>query len=361
VALDERHLEELVNGHAPPPPARANDSAASLVICPAWPPGIASGKWYWDGCKRPLQGCTIVISLQAVRACLGGRLGVSKHAWGWGWGLLQARAAAAQPPASGPFEAGGADGARAQVRMGFPQRNAEGVEGVAFLGAECRLGAGGFTCPRCRARVVELPSRCGGAAARGRPCGARPAQGMLPRPAGGRSWSCAAARHSPERLQSWDCCLQAERPKAVCTRGMRMYKPSQLGARFSTRGPVGPDSASLCRSPTLPDLFQSQISHAHGAAHTLLHLAAARLPRERPGAGVAAAPGAPGPPGHLTPGCLRSCHVCGLTLVSSPHLARSYHHLFPVQPFVEVGPGELARIQVAPAHTWDINNHCVPY
>jgi transcription factor Ssl1 len=25
------------------------------------------------------------------------------------------------------------------------------------------------------------------------------------------------------------------------------------------------------------------------------------------------------------------CHVCGLTLISSPHLARSYHHLFPVQ------------------------------
>jgi transcription factor Ssl1 len=28
------------------------------------------------------------------------------------------------------------------------------------------------------------------------------------------------------------------------------------------------------------------------------------------------------------------CHVCGLTLISSPHLARSYHHLFPVPPYV---------------------------
>ena len=27
------------------------------------------------------------------------------------------------------------------------------------------------------------------------------------------------------------------------------------------------------------------------------------------------------------------CNVCKLTLVSSPHLARSYHHLFPVPPF----------------------------
>uniref|UniRef100_A0A1B6EDD1 General transcription factor IIH subunit n=1 Tax=Clastoptera arizonana TaxID=38151 RepID=A0A1B6EDD1_9HEMI len=29
------------------------------------------------------------------------------------------------------------------------------------------------------------------------------------------------------------------------------------------------------------------------------------------------------------------CRVCGLTLVSAPHLARSYHHLFPVQAFVQ--------------------------
>lgn len=32
------------------------------------------------------------------------------------------------------------------------------------------------------------------------------------------------------------------------------------------------------------------------------------------------------------------CHVCGLTLVSSPHLARSYHHLFPITPFDDVVP-----------------------
>lgn len=30
------------------------------------------------------------------------------------------------------------------------------------------------------------------------------------------------------------------------------------------------------------------------------------------------------------------CRICGLTLISSPHLARSYHHLFPVTPFNEV-------------------------
>ncbi|KAI9595811.1 Ssl1-like-domain-containing protein [Syncephalis fuscata] len=30
------------------------------------------------------------------------------------------------------------------------------------------------------------------------------------------------------------------------------------------------------------------------------------------------------------------CDVCGLSLVASPHLARSYHHLFPVKNFLEV-------------------------
>ncbi|KAL5581209.1 hypothetical protein UlMin_013651 [Ulmus minor] len=30
------------------------------------------------------------------------------------------------------------------------------------------------------------------------------------------------------------------------------------------------------------------------------------------------------------------CCTCGLTLISSPHLARSYHHLFPIVPFDEV-------------------------
>jgi len=32
------------------------------------------------------------------------------------------------------------------------------------------------------------------------------------------------------------------------------------------------------------------------------------------------------------------CRACGLTLVSAPHLARSYHYLFPVDPFKEIAP-----------------------
>lgn len=44
--------------------------------------------------------------------------------------------------------------------------------------------------------------------------------------------------------------------------------------------------------------------------------------------------------GFLCPRCLSKvcdvptdCDVCGLMIVSSPHLARSYHHLFPVKTF----------------------------
>ncbi|KAK9846713.1 hypothetical protein WJX84_011717 [Apatococcus fuscideae] len=132
VALGEKHLEELVMGHAPPPPSRAADSAASLV------------------------------------------------------------------------------------RMGFPQRRAEGPAAMALVGQGCKLTSGGFTCPKCKALVAELPS---------------------------------------------------------------------------------------------------------------------------------------------------SCHVCGLTLVSSPHLARSYHHLFPIKPFVEVSADALTqtmaegstrqRLQSTEGSIWD--------
>lgn len=45
--------------------------------------------------------------------------------------------------------------------------------------------------------------------------------------------------------------------------------------------------------------------------------------------------------GFICPAChSKCCHlpgdctVCGLTLVSSPHLARSYHHLFPIPDFI---------------------------
>ncbi|KAL1818954.1 hypothetical protein ACET3Z_013823 [Daucus carota] len=42
------------------------------------------------------------------------------------------------------------------------------------------------------------------------------------------------------------------------------------------------------------------------------------------------------------------CRICGLTLVSSPHLARSYHHLFPITPFDDVPPSLLKNSQLLP-------------
>ncbi len=45
-----------------------------------------------------------------------------------------------------------------------------------------------------------------------------------------------------------------------------------------------------------------------------------------------------------------TCHICRLTLVSSPHLARSYHHLFPVKPFEEMSVQALLGTKVLDPH-----------
>ncbi|OON20183.1 transcription factor ssl1, partial [Opisthorchis viverrini] len=37
------------------------------------------------------------------------------------------------------------------------------------------------------------------------------------------------------------------------------------------------------------------------------------------------------------------CSVCGLTLVAAPHLARAYHHLFPLDAFTPISPAELRQ------------------
>ena len=37
---------------------------------------------------------------------------------------------------------------RVQVRMGFAHRNPDNMEGLAYIGSECKLGTGGYTCPR---------------------------------------------------------------------------------------------------------------------------------------------------------------------------------------------------------------------
>ena len=60
-----------------------------------------------------------------------------------------------------------------QVRMGFAHRNPDNMEGLAYIGSECKLGTGGYTCPRqdhpsmtCAGRLcsyspaVSIPCTC---------------------------------------------------------------------------------------------------------------------------------------------------------------------------------------------------------
>eukprot|EP00884_Botryococcus_braunii_P004550 jgi/Botrbrau1/14096/Bobra.182_3s0041.1 len=61
---------------------------------------------------------------------------------------------AAPPPARA------SDVGASLVRMGFPQRAGEGEEAAVFVGEEVRLKSGSYTCPRCRARCLELPCQC---------------------------------------------------------------------------------------------------------------------------------------------------------------------------------------------------------
>ena len=44
--------------------------------------------------------------------------------------------------------------------MGFAHRNPDGIEGTAFIGAECKLDTGGFTCPRCFNTLLYVIAEC---------------------------------------------------------------------------------------------------------------------------------------------------------------------------------------------------------
>ncbi|CAL0322921.1 unnamed protein product [Lupinus luteus] len=45
------------------------------------------------------------------------------------------------------------------IKMGFPQRAAEGSVAICTCHEEAKTG-GGYTCPRCKVRVCELPTQC---------------------------------------------------------------------------------------------------------------------------------------------------------------------------------------------------------
>ena len=66
----------------------------------------------------------------------------------------------APPPAVSPLEGSLGGSGSELVQMGFPQRLADDKSLSVFVGAEALLQAGGFVCPRCKARVKELPCEC---------------------------------------------------------------------------------------------------------------------------------------------------------------------------------------------------------
>ena len=131
--------------------------------------------------------------------------------------------------------------------MGFAHRNPDNMEGLAYIGSECKLGTGGYTCPRQGHPFPMLSAADSDAVSVITPC-SRPLH--------------------TDALR----CMSLQNPRPLLAAGCR------------------------CKARVVD------------------------LP------------------------C--SCHVCGLTLISSPHLARSYHHLFPVRAFTEVPPAQLSTLQV---------------
>ncbi|GBP22388.1 General transcription factor IIH subunit 2 [Eumeta japonica] len=70
--------------------------------------------------------------------------------------------------------------------------------------------------------------------------------------------------------------------------------------------------------------------------------------------------------GHLCPQCRSKycelpaqCRTCGLTLASAPHLARSYHHLFPVDSYEEVpNEGQAQYCFACIRQFTELDKHC---
>jgi len=93
------------------------------------------------------------------------------------------------------------------------------------------------------------------------------------------------------------------------TRTLEQSSASLLLMGFPSRTIAAPDRISLCGCHHRPS--------REGYACPRCKIKVCRLPAE--------------------------CPVCGLTLVMSTHLARSYHHLFPLRTWVEVSWAEAAR------------------
>jgi len=115
---------------------------------------------------------------------------------------------------------------------------------------------------------------------------------------------------------------------------------------------IARETGGTCAVPvTRDDLHAALLAHCPPPPKRAVDVAAARVHMVRMGFPtlVSDAPGPCAchaklkPRGYICPRCASrlcelptTCPVCSLQLVSAPALARSYHHLFPVPPYVEV-------------------------
>lgn len=156
VALSESHLEELMLALAPPPPTSAAYTEAELVGGGCMQGGGANGSQdsilNWSTCGVCFGALSLPVALF--------RMGVTSAA-------------------ESPFTLFGSQvtcvgfklyavmyrfdyffPSSMQVQMGFPKRDAEELSYVYYVGADCALKAGCYTCPKCCAKLLELPCAC---------------------------------------------------------------------------------------------------------------------------------------------------------------------------------------------------------
>ncbi|CAI5972361.1 unnamed protein product [Closterium sp. NIES-65] len=215
----------------------------------------------------------------------------------WGAHLRELLMSHAPPP---PVQAGSAGSAASLVRMGFPQRAPEGAAALCACHMHLRLAAT-YVCPRCRCRA----GMCAPSAVMFAPLASSGA--MLPDATHSLSEShVLLTTHS-------HCISSASLPPPAIT------------------------SSTCHHFLHLPSLPPPAITSS--TCHHFLHLPS--LPPPAISNVLAFFPlslASPSPHPTFSRVCAlpAECPVCALTLVSSPHLARSYHHLFPVPPFSEV-------------------------